>query len=904
MIEKKDIAIKTTGEAAKETPLKRNRLFEWKEKFLASKNRLKEKFPARWKYFRAPHHGMSSHHALWIIISEFAVFVCVFAAALYFSGKIGMLPSAEYGQSYALVGEKISENAPIIINLPEGIKKEEAMKSIAFDPAILGSWTETAEEKELVWKPAKPLALGKYYTVNLDTETVHLSDDFLVDENPRIEAIFPSEGSEVNENSNITIIFNRPMVPMTALSELEKKELPIAIAPETEGKWKWISTRNVQFIPKERLRRSTKYAVSIGEGLVSMDGLPVRGRTSGFIVRPLRYVSLSEGQTLFNRPISLFFNQPVDIEKTMREISVINGANNADVPLVAEYAITKTYNKKEKKSEEFINRAVINVYPKEDRLGRARLWNFKSNYRITVKKAYPIEGNVVLNKTRSASIQVPEIISSVSAVSKRSADARPDMFDPEGELIVTFYEEIDRGRSKINAKGLKNIEYGEKCLEDGDGNVIYLDSGECEKGEDKNALVLHFDGAVFSRGEKIPIDFEEIYNASGLKVNEEKITKNITTYPALVITKTLPADGQKKASLTEFIACSNTPIKSVAKEEYAKSLITSGYMVFGGWEYSIYIDHSSPRYHCRIGEYETRIRYGLLPETNYSLTVKFEDSFSQKAEIAAGFTTSAPESQYTRFYNMQKAYNVTPPGKTKLTYAVENLEYVNLHICKLSPEDFLKTVINQPDRFDPPSSSACAEAKTDTISLPKRYWVNNYFQIDLAKYFPDAIGHYIVTFGNPKYREEEGEKRPLYDRTYVSVTRLAVGEKKLQWNDDYYYSDREQWEGRKISEKPMNPGQNLYWVSRFNTFQPMAGAVIFTYTQERKYDSSGKANTPIVLASSIVANGEGIAKGNVTQNVAGVVVKYGQDSAIITPWADTLLYTQSAQNAGKTYLYT
>jgi hypothetical protein len=327
-------------------------------------------------------------------------------------------------------------------------------------------------------------------------------------------------------------------------------------------------------------------------------------------------------------------------------------------------------------------------------------------------------------------------------------------------------------------------------------------------------------------------------------------------------------------------------------------------MVFGGSEYSIYIEHASSRYHCRIGEYETRIRYGLLPETKYSLTVKFEDAFLQKADIATDFTTSAAESQYTRFYNMQKAYNVTPPGKTKLTYAVENLEYVNLHICKLPPEDFLKTVINQPDRFDPPSSSECDSAKTDIISLPKRYWVNNYFQMDIAKYFPDTIGHYIVTFSNPKYREEEGEKRSLYDRTYVSVTRLAVGEKKLQWNDDYYYSDREQWEGRKISKTPINPGQNLYWVSRFNTFQPMAGAVIFTYTQEKKYNSEGKSNAPILLSSSIVTGSDGIAKGNVTQNVAGVVVKYGQDSAIITPWADTLLYTQSAQNAGKTYLYT
>ncbi|MFA6495459.1 MAG: Ig-like domain-containing protein, partial [Candidatus Paceibacterota bacterium] len=248
----KDILQKKTETVAKETPLKQNRFLKWKDKLLALKNSLKEKFPARRKYFRAPQDGMSSHHTLWIIISEFALFVCLVSTAFYFRDKLGIMPIAEYGQSYALVGEKLSANAPITINLPAGMKKAEAMKSIAFNPAIKGEWKETVSETELVWKPAESLALGKYYTVNLDTETTHLSDDFLADENPRIEAIFPSEASEVNENSNITIIFNRPMVPMTALSELEKKDLPIALSPETEGKWKWISTRNVQFIPNRR----------------------------------------------------------------------------------------------------------------------------------------------------------------------------------------------------------------------------------------------------------------------------------------------------------------------------------------------------------------------------------------------------------------------------------------------------------------------------------------------------------------------------------------------------------------------------------------------------------------------------------------------------------------------------
>jgi len=841
--------------------------------------------------------GLSHHRVSWIIISALSVLLCILLTALYFRGKAPLFFGGNEGQAYAMVGEKISENAPIVITLPPGVSQDEAMRSIAFDPAIKGEWKATESVSELTYVPEAPLTVGKYYSVNLDTATAHLRDDFLADEDPKISAIFPSEGSEVNENASITVVFNRPMVPLTTLSELEQANIPIKLSPTTKGRWKWISTRNLQFIPETRLTRASSYIVTVGEGFISMDGLAVAPATHHFTTRPLRYVNLSEGTILFNRPISIAFNQPVNLDRTTKEISIKNSATNADIPIIAEYATTKTYNPEKKKDEEFINRAVINIYPKEDRLGRARLWDFNMNYRLTVAKAYPLEGDIVLRRANGTTIQVPDIIASVSATSKRSEQVRPDLFDPEGDFVVTFSEEIDRGRSRISAKGLTGTSYGEKCSEDGDGNIVRLDSGECVKEPDKKTILLHFDPTVLSsRGENVPVSFDSIYNTSGLQINAEKIVKTLKTYPAFSVRETFPKNTASStgASLTEFVVCSNTPVNPPAEGEYKKVLIASDYMVFAGWEHSVYIQNWSSYYRCRVGEFETKIRYGLLPETKYSLTVKLEDEFSQKATKTAIFTTRAPESKYTRFNNMQKAYNVTSPDKTKLTYSVENLEYVDIHICKMSPEAFLKVTLNPKSSTVMPSSSGCESVKTDKISLPKRYWVNNYFQINLAEYFPDTLGHYIVTFSNPLYREEYGDLRPLYDRTYVSVTRLAVGEKKIQWIADYWADE----ESRILTGKPTNSGKNLYWVTRFNTLQPLAGAVISTYT------SGHLGRDPITLASTLVTDVNGIGQGEVIQESSGAVIKYGVDSAIITPWTDTMQYTSTAENAGKTYLYT
>ncbi len=816
------------------------------------------------------------------------------------SGIIRGLPSKEYSSAYSLVSEKISKSAAILLTLPKGLHKAEAAAAVTFDPPIRGGWISVDSPRQIAFQPKGELKVGMHYAVKLASVELEMRADFLVDEDPKIETVLPKPGSEADEHSSITFIFNRPMVPLTTLSELEKKEVPIVITPETEGKFKWISTRNLQFIPKNGLIRSSHYVVSIKDGLTSLDGLSVKPQEVKFITRPLRYESIANGTILHDAPVTISFNQPVDDKKTSPFITVRKAGGSA-VPIEIRYGIRSVYNPKTKKIEELIDRSILNIFQKTDSHGREGFWDFNSSYVLSIAKAVPEKGDIILIEPRSSTFTVPTIIESVHAVSDRSTWVRPDLFDPTGTLVVTFYEDIDKDKTDIKTKNLAGVAYGEKCKVDASGEIVYSSGGDCLKEADKRVLIFSFDSKKFSTSEAFNIALTHVYNTDGVEINPEPLILPVITYPSFTLLKTIPQNADKNASLEELVLCSNTPIKSQSVEDYKTALSSDNRLVFGRWENSFLVSPQSVQYSkCAVNQFETHIRYGLLPETPYSLSLKLTDEFGQTFSRALSFTTKKAEGIYYRLHSLQKVYNVTTPDKTKLTFAAENLEDVRMTICKVTPQNLLSVLSNQPSRTQAEEGVVCQSIRTDTITLPKRYWVNNYFQVNLADYFPAVTGHYIVTLTHPLYREEyagpDGLKNQLYERTYVSVTTLGVAEKRVKWEEPYNNYYRE--ESTRVSDKALSePGQNLYWVTRLKTLEPISGATVSLYTQNAKGEN-------LAFSKSVATNVEGIAQTEVIKNVRGVVVTSGSESAIVSDWTDNVQWSQMAAESGKTYIYT
>lgn len=828
-----------------------------------------------------------------------ALFAIMVAGALFLlrtgNGPGTSVPKVEYAKIFALTSDKISQSANIAINLPPnlGISKEEAQLGVEIFPSVKGTWIESGVPDKIVFKPEATMKLGRYYSVTMKIEGKTMGSDFLIVDDPKVLTVFPKKDSETHEESEITVMFNRPMVPITTLDILESFDIPIDIKPATQGKYKWIGTRTLQFIPKERLTRSSNYLVRVRPEFSSLDGLNIEGFESQFKTRVLRYGGLSEGVKTYGEPVVISFNQPVDLGRTAKEIKVMNLTNNTEAEFVTEYGYDDVYNSETKKYDRKSDQSKIFVYNKKDQFGRTKLWDFKNSYRISIARAYPLEGDINLEEARETVVQITDIISNISASSERSSFVKPSFFDPQGKLWIEFYEDIDLSKSDINAERKAGIGYGEKCKE----NIVQTpgaSQGDCEKETDLRKIYFTFDHGNIRNYDILKVNLNVVVNTSGLRLNNSPIVENINVIPDLKIIRTVPDSGAKGSSLNEFVICSNSPINAVSAADAPSRLKIVPEYEFQYWQASNLVpDQNWGYYICKAGEFESRIGYRLMPETDYSLEIKATDNFSRETDIRRNFKTGPIPEDYLNFFHYQKNHSVTTPDKTKLTYAVENMDYVDMNICKISPETLLGHLSGHGLYYTSPTPGSICETSTDKkITLPKKYWIKNYFKIELRDYIPYPMGHYILTFSNPKYRERWGDNRMVYERTYLSITNMGVVEKRVEVGSGNYY------ESSDLTDEQKQGLKNVYWITDMKTLGAIDGAKVQLYSEI--------GNSGIKKEKAFTTDSRGVAETGVMSDLAGAIVTKGGDNAVITgtSYYDKFQYGSTAMQAEKIYMYT
>lgn len=805
-------------------------------------------------------------------------------------GGIPFLSGPRYAQAYTLVPDKISQSAAIPVNLPSGVSEETARAQISFRPEIVGVWLTEDVPSQLVYKPNKPLKRNRYYTVTLAMTTGTIGKDFFVTDDPKVLNILPKSGSETHENSRITVIFNRPMVPLTTLDQLANYQIPVEITPATPGRFKWIGTQTLQFQPESALIASANYTVKIMEGFTSLDGLPIAPLEHKFITRPVRYEDISSGDLIYNQPWRVRFNQPVDLERMLSGITMEDTEAKKNIEFEAEYDSREVTDAETGKKTKVADESAILIYQKNDRHGRKRFWDFNRGYYLNIQRVYPKAGDITFDADNGSFRRVTGIIQRVSAFSERSNFAVPDFFDPTGELVIDFYEDINLGASNISADNLARIKYGERCREE----ASFGDDIECEKEVDKKQINLSFKADKLANSQKIEIKLQSVKNLARLKLNPDPLVVEANVIPEFKLLKTSPEEGATAADITQFIACTTVPLTKPAKEDVKDALRASALYEFKHWQESQRVPPPpahSDYYFCSPGEFETRIGYGLMPRTPYELAFTFTDHFSRRLEAKRAFTSGEMPSSQLNFYHFQDRYSVTVPDKTTLTYAVENMEYVNMHLCELSARDMLRYLENSPGYWEGPEAvSGCRQTQNRRLELPRRWWIKNYFKVNLQDYISGESGHFLLTFSHPDYREQYGDHRQVHERSFVTITNLSAVEKKVEVqnspsNEEYRLSDATR---HKLS--------NLYWVTDTRSLKPVPAAQIELYA-----DADGKK---IESAGSATTDRQGVARAVPVNKLAGAVVTSGEDSAIIFSDASKLSYGATAYDARRVYLYT
>ena len=175
--------------------------------------------------------------------------------------------------------------------------------------------------------PAESLPRGGQFQVALDSSALAqngapLNDayrfQFAAVGYLQVTQVLPAaDAQDVEPGSTITVIFNRPVVPLTSLSEQDALPQPLTLDPPVAGRGEWLNTSIYVFSPDQPLIGGTTYTAQIAAGLSdTTGGVLAEDVTWTFTTRPPVVVwnVPSENQDLVpvTQAITVTFNQPMD----------------------------------------------------------------------------------------------------------------------------------------------------------------------------------------------------------------------------------------------------------------------------------------------------------------------------------------------------------------------------------------------------------------------------------------------------------------------------------------------------------------------------------------------------------------------------------------------------------------
>ena len=136
--------------------------------------------------------------------------------------------------------------------------------------------------KTLAFRPGSKLNPSSLYQAIFSTSAAGLDGETLQDE-IRVEfttndsllvgQVFPLDNAEdVDGKTNLTVIFNHPVVPLKVKEEQKDLPQPLTFSPEVAGQGEWVSSSVYVFQPEQPLQSGTRYSVQVQAGLKDTTG--------------------------------------------------------------------------------------------------------------------------------------------------------------------------------------------------------------------------------------------------------------------------------------------------------------------------------------------------------------------------------------------------------------------------------------------------------------------------------------------------------------------------------------------------------------------------------------------------------------------------------------------------------
>jgi len=171
--------------------------------------------------------------------------------------------------------------------------------------------------------------------------------NFTTAEGLKVGQVFPTADAEdVDATTNITVIFNHPVVPITIQEEQGNLPQPIELSPQVKGQGQWVNSSVYVFQPDPALLSGIRYTVRVGAGLKDTNSNALeKSYVSQFTTRApsVGSFALKNGEqnpkldnvknVLLDQAFIITFLQPMNSDSVTQATTVTNAQTGKSVSL-------------------------------------------------------------------------------------------------------------------------------------------------------------------------------------------------------------------------------------------------------------------------------------------------------------------------------------------------------------------------------------------------------------------------------------------------------------------------------------------------------------------------------------------------------------------------------------------
>jgi hypothetical protein len=243
-------------------------------------------------------------------------------------------------------GAELPPDGTIELVFDRAMDRTSVEEALQVQPGVKGS-VEWADERTVRFKPARDLKRDAAYQVTVGAQAKASDGESLVDDYRfdvhtvgylEVSQVVPASGAaDVEAESTITVMFNRPVVPLTTVSDPAYEDLPhpLTFDPPVEGDGEWLNTSIYAFAPDGPLAGGTTYTARVQAGLTdTTGGLLDEAYSWQFTTQPpqVTWVSPQEEKELVSvePTVRATFNMPVDPASAEDAFSLQGGGTVVD----------------------------------------------------------------------------------------------------------------------------------------------------------------------------------------------------------------------------------------------------------------------------------------------------------------------------------------------------------------------------------------------------------------------------------------------------------------------------------------------------------------------------------------------------------------------------------------------